>query len=229
MTMATEGEGRSGARTPRREAWGLLAGLVYPPRVPRASPAELGRDGRRCLRRPARSSSEPQTMGDDGRRSCTATPPTSPASSTASKQKGLAERRARAEHDRRVKLIALTAEGRRLRARVAARDAASRPAWLRGPRSAADQRALLDDPRTRLLAAAATRSGTVKTNWLPISWVSFYNLLTAGEGPPTLTPFGDEPLGSRYGVRPFQPHWERNEGPDSQRRWEAPGPAKSER
>jgi DNA-binding MarR family transcriptional regulator len=55
--------------------------------------------------------------------------------------RGLAERTA-SPGDRRVKLIALTAEGRRLRARLM-REARKPPAWLEGL-SAADQRTLRD-------------------------------------------------------------------------------------
>jgi DNA-binding MarR family transcriptional regulator len=54
--------------------------------------------------------------------------------------KGLAERRP-SERDRRVKLVALTAEGRRMRAKLD-REMRKPPQWLRDL-SAADQRALL--------------------------------------------------------------------------------------
>jgi DNA-binding MarR family transcriptional regulator len=54
--------------------------------------------------------------------------------------KGLAERRP-SEGDRRVKLVALTAEGRRLRSKFD-REMRKPPQWLRDL-SAADQRALL--------------------------------------------------------------------------------------
>jgi len=56
-------------------------------------------------------------------------------------ERGLA-RRTPSESDRRVKLIALTADGRRLRARLM-RAVEQPPPWLDGM-SAADQRALLD-------------------------------------------------------------------------------------
>ena len=55
--------------------------------------------------------------------------------------RGLAERTA-SPGDRRVKLIALTAEGRRLRARLM-REARKPPAWLQAL-SVADQRTLRD-------------------------------------------------------------------------------------
>lgn len=56
-------------------------------------------------------------------------------------EKGLATRRPD-ERDRRVKLIALTAEGRRVRARLM-RAVEKPPAWIEGL-SEADQRALRD-------------------------------------------------------------------------------------
>jgi DNA-binding MarR family transcriptional regulator len=65
-------------------------------------------------------------------------------------ERDFAERRP-AEHDRRVKLIALTVEGRRLRTRLV-REIERPPEWLSGL-SAADQGALRD-----LLRRAAGRS-----------------------------------------------------------------------
>ena len=70
-------------------------------------------------------------------------------------ERGLA-RRTTSEGDRRVKLIALTADGRRLRARLM-RAVEKPPPWLDGM-SAADQRALRDLLGRATAAAPETHS-----------------------------------------------------------------------
>ncbi len=119
-----------------REAWGLLAGLVYPPRfleIARGlgvTPPLLGA---------LHFLAEPQTMGAMADfLHCDPSNVTGIVDGL--EAKGLAERRP-AERDRRVKLVELTAEGRRLRAKIT-RETAKPPQWLRDL-SAADQRALL--------------------------------------------------------------------------------------
>ncbi|MBA3867410.1 MAG: MarR family transcriptional regulator [Solirubrobacterales bacterium] len=120
-----------------REAWALLAGLVYPPHfldVSRRlglSPLALGA---------IRFLDEPRTMSAiAGLLHCDPSNVTGIVDGL--EEKGLATRLP-AEHDRRVKLIALSAEGRRLRGRVD-RELRKPPAWLEGL-SAADQRTLRD-------------------------------------------------------------------------------------
>ena len=122
---------------PAGEAWGLLAQLVYPP--PFLSIArELGL-------RPAsfgtlRALGEPRTMSEIATvLHCDNSNVTGIVDGL--EERGLAARTASAQ-DRRVKLIALTAEGRRVRARLT-RAVEKPPAWLVGM-SAADQRALRD-------------------------------------------------------------------------------------
>ncbi len=120
-----------------REAWDLLASLVYPPPfLPIAR--ELG------LRPPAfgtlRLLDEPRTMSE------IAAVLHCDNSNVTGIVDGLEERglvvRQPSEEDRRVKLIALTAEGRRVRARLM-RAVEKPPAWLTRL-SAADQRTLRD-------------------------------------------------------------------------------------
>jgi DNA-binding MarR family transcriptional regulator len=129
---AASGEGEDTAR----EAWGLLAGLVYPPRflaIARrlgVTPPTIGA---------LHFLAEPQTMGAMADfLHCDPSNVTGIVDGL--EAKGLAERRP-AEHDRRVKLVALTAEGRRLRAKLQ-RETRKPPEWLRDL-SPADQRALL--------------------------------------------------------------------------------------
>ncbi len=121
---------------PAREAWGLLAGLVYPPRF-----LEIAR--RLGVTPPAIGAlhflEEPQTMGAMAD-FLHCDPSNITGIVDGLEAKGLAERRP-AEHDRRVKLVALTADGRRLRAKLL-RETQKPPEWLRDL-SAADQRALL--------------------------------------------------------------------------------------
>ena len=120
-----------------REAWKLLVGLVYPPRFLEIArklgltPAGLGA---------VRLLDEPRTMGEIATfLHCDPSNVTGIVDGL--EEKGLAERRP-AEHDRRVKLIALTTEGRRTRARLV-REIERPPEWLE-ELSATDQRALRD-------------------------------------------------------------------------------------
>lgn len=120
-----------------REAWGLLAGLVYPPPfLPIAR--DLG------LRPPAfgtlRVLDRPRTMSEVADLlHCDNSNVTGIVDVL--EEKGLAVRRP-SEQDRRVKLIGLTAEGSRLRGRLV-RAVERPPEWLRRL-SEADQRALRD-------------------------------------------------------------------------------------
>jgi MarR family transcriptional regulator, organic hydroperoxide resistance regulator len=118
-----------------REAWRLLAGLVYPPRfleIARGlglTPAGLGA---------VRFLDEPRTMSEvAGFLNCDPSNVTGIVDGL--EERGLARRRP-GERDRRVKLIELTAEGRRTRARLI-RAVERPPEWLQGL-SAEDQRAL---------------------------------------------------------------------------------------
>jgi DNA-binding MarR family transcriptional regulator len=120
-----------------REAWGLLAGLVYPPRfleIARkigVSPAGLGA---------LRHLEEPRTMSEiAGYLHCDPSNVTGIVDGL--EEKGLAERRP-SEGDRRVKLIELTAAGRRTRGRLIG-EMAKPPAWLQAL-SEKDQRTLRD-------------------------------------------------------------------------------------
>ncbi len=119
------------------EAWDLLASLVYPPPF-LAIAQESGL-------RPAtfgalRVLDEPRTMSEiAGFLRCDNSNVTGIVDGL--EARGLAERTA-SPGDRRVKLIALTAEGRRLRARLM-REARKPPAWLKSL-SPADQRTLRD-------------------------------------------------------------------------------------
>lgn len=107
-----------------REAWGLLAGLVYPPPFLAAA--------RRLDLRPAafgtlRALDRPRTMSEIAAvLHCDNSNVTGIVDVL--EERGLAERRL-SEADRRVKLIALTAEGRRVRARLK-RAVEKPPAWL---------------------------------------------------------------------------------------------------
>jgi DNA-binding MarR family transcriptional regulator len=129
-----------------REAWGLLASLVYPPRfldVARdlgLTPATLGALARL---------DGPRTMGEIAEL-LRCDPSNVTGIADALEARGLARRRP-SEADRRVKAIELTAEGERMRQKVMA-ELSEPPEWLRGL-SAADQRALRDLLRR---AAAAT-------------------------------------------------------------------------
>jgi DNA-binding MarR family transcriptional regulator len=129
--------GRAPAADTAREAWGLLAGLVYPPpflgiaRELGLRPAAFG--ALRMLDRP-RTMSEVATVLHCDNSNVTGIV-------DVLEERGLATRQP-SEADRRVKLIALTAEGRRVRARLT-RAAEKPPAWIEGL-SAADRRTLRD-------------------------------------------------------------------------------------
>lgn len=136
----------AGAKDPAGEAWGLLAQLVYPPPfLPIAR--ELGL-------RPAsfgtlRLLDEPRTMSEIAAvLHCDNSNVTGIVDGL--EERGLAVRTA-SEQDRRVKLIALTAEGRRVRARLM-RAVEKPPAWLTRL-AAADQRTLRDLLRRASAAA----------------------------------------------------------------------------
>jgi DNA-binding MarR family transcriptional regulator len=125
------------AGDPAREAWGLLVGLVYPPpflaiaRELGLRPASFG--ALRMLDRPRAMSEIAAVLHCDN-------------SNVTGIVDGLEEKalvtRQPAEHDRRVKLIALTAEGRRVRTRLT-RAVEKPPAWVESL-STVDQRALRD-------------------------------------------------------------------------------------
>ncbi len=130
-----------------REAWRLLADLVYPPPF-LAAARELGLrpsafGALRALDRPRTMSEVAAVLHCDN-------------SNVTGIVDGLEERglatRQPSETDRRVKLIALTAEGRRVRARLM-KAVEAPPAWLRAL-PARDQRALRD-----LLERAAAVAG----------------------------------------------------------------------
>jgi DNA-binding MarR family transcriptional regulator len=123
--------------TPAREAWGRLARLVYPPpflavaRKLNLRPASLGA---------LRTLDEPRAMGEIARfLHCDSSNVTGIVDGL--EERGLV-RREPSPKDRRVKLIALTAEGRRARARLM-KEVETPPAWLVSL-SAADQRALAE-------------------------------------------------------------------------------------
>jgi DNA-binding MarR family transcriptional regulator len=120
-----------------REAWRLLAGLVYPPPF-LAIARELGL-------RPAsfgalRTLDRPRTMSEIAAvLHCDNSNVTGIVDGL--EEKGLATRRP-SETDRRVKLIALTAEGRKVRG-VLTRAIEKPPAWVEGL-SEADRRAMVE-------------------------------------------------------------------------------------
>lgn len=120
-----------------REAWGLLSGLVYPP--PFAAIArEL--DLRPAAFGTLRMLDEPRTMSEVAAAlQCDNSNVTGIVDSL--EQKGLARRRP-AAGDRRVKLIELTAEGRRVHTRLQ-RAFTKPPQWV-ADLSERDRRALRD-------------------------------------------------------------------------------------
>jgi DNA-binding MarR family transcriptional regulator len=135
-TQTKEGSSPAASST-AGEAWDVLASLVYPPPF-LAIAQESGL-------RPAafgalRVLDQPRTMSEiaDFLR-CDNSNVTGIVDGL--EARGLAERTA-SPGDRRIKLIALTAEGRRLRSRLM-REARKPPAWLKSL-SAADQRTLRD-------------------------------------------------------------------------------------
>jgi DNA-binding MarR family transcriptional regulator len=130
-----------------REAWRLLVGLVYPPRfLEIARKLGLTPPGLGALK----LLDQPRTMSElAGFLHCDPSNVTGIVDGL--EEKGLAERRP-SENDRRVKLIDLTAEGRRLRTRLT-REIEKPPAWME-TLTEADQRALRD-----LLRRAAGTTG----------------------------------------------------------------------
>jgi DNA-binding MarR family transcriptional regulator len=139
MSKTTEKKGKpsAAADSTAGEAWEVLASLVYPPPF-LAIAQESGL-------RPAafgalRVLDEPRAMSEIAAfLRCDNSNVTGIVDGL--EARGLAERTP-APGDRRVKLIALTAEGRRLRARLM-REARKPPAWLKSL-SPADQRTLRD-------------------------------------------------------------------------------------
>jgi len=125
------------AGAPDREAWALLSSLVYPP--PFAAIArEL--DLRPAAFGTLRMLDQPRTMSEVASAlQCDNSNVTGIVDSL--EEKGLAQRRA-SEEDRRVKLIELTKEGRRIHTRLA-KAFATPPAWV-DSLSVADQQALRD-------------------------------------------------------------------------------------
>jgi len=119
------------------EAWGLLASLVYPPRfldIARdlgLTPAILGALARL---------EQPRTMGEIAEM-LRCDPSNVTGIADALEERGLAHRRP-SEADRRVKALALTAKGEKMRTRVIA-ELSEPPDWLRDL-SAKDQRTLRD-------------------------------------------------------------------------------------
>lgn len=126
-----------GAEGTAREAWGLLAGLVYPPPFLAAArdlglrPASLG--ALRLLDKPRTMSEVADFLHCDNSNVTGIV--------DGLEEKGLATRLPD-ERDRRVKLIALTAEGRRVRTRLM-RAVEKPPTWIEGL-SEADRRSLRD-------------------------------------------------------------------------------------
>jgi DNA-binding MarR family transcriptional regulator len=128
--------GEQGAQTDlAREAWGMLAALVYPPRfldIARKlglTPATLGALARL---------EEPRTMGEIAEL-LRCDPSNVTGIADALEERGLGRRRP-STLDRRVKVIELTAKGERMRERVIA-ELSVPPGWLQAL-SPADQRAL---------------------------------------------------------------------------------------
>lgn len=119
------------------EAWGLLVPLVYPPRFVEIA-QELGVTP--PLLGALRFLEQPQTMGRMAEL-LHCDPSNVTGIVDALEDRDLATRRPSTE-DRRVKVIELTAAGRKLRAR-AAREMFKPPDWIKGL-SPADQRALRD-------------------------------------------------------------------------------------
>jgi DNA-binding MarR family transcriptional regulator len=149
MTKATRANGgRRGTGASAREAWGLLAGLVYPPPF-LAAARELG------LRPPAfgalRALDRPRTMSELAAvLHCDNSNVTGIVDGL--EEKGLATREP-SPGDRRVKLTALTAEGRNVRGRLI-KAVEKPPDWVERL-SASDRKALVEI----LERAAADRRG----------------------------------------------------------------------
>jgi DNA-binding MarR family transcriptional regulator len=135
-----------------REAWKLMVGLVYPPRwlaIARKlglTPAGLGA---------VRLLDEPRTMGEIANfLHCDPSNVTGIVDNL--EEKGMAERRPSPE-DRRVKLIELTAAGRRVRGRLI-REIERPPEWMEAL-SDADQRTLRDLLRRAVETTSGPPSG----------------------------------------------------------------------
>jgi DNA-binding MarR family transcriptional regulator len=136
--MAAEGRRRSTAATGLAdEAWGLLVPLVYPPRFLEiahqlgVTPPLLG--ALRFLEQPQAMGRMAELLHCD--------PSNVTGIVDALEERGLAERNPSPD-DRRVKVVELTAAGRRLRAR-ASEEMRKAPAWIESL-SKADQRTLRD-------------------------------------------------------------------------------------
>jgi MarR family transcriptional regulator, organic hydroperoxide resistance regulator len=147
--MAKPGKiGGNGAMDVSHEAWNLLSGLVYPPPF-----AALARelDLRPAAFGTLRMLDRPRTMSEVAAAlQCDNSNVTGIVDNL--EEKGLAQRRSSAD-DRRVKLIELTAEGRRVQARLS-KAFATPPPWVEAL-SERDQRALRDVLRR----AVETRDG----------------------------------------------------------------------
>ncbi len=131
------GAGAKAQRGVDYEAWGLLASLVYPPRL-----IDIARD---LGLTPATLSAvvrlgEPRTMGEIAEQ-LRCDPSNVTGIADALEARGLARRRP-SEADRRVKALELTAKGERLRQRALG-ELSEPPDWLRSL-STNDQRALRD-------------------------------------------------------------------------------------
>jgi DNA-binding MarR family transcriptional regulator len=139
------GEAQAGDDRAAHDAWGLLSSLVYPP--PFATIArEL--DLRPAAYGTLRMLDRPRTMSEvAGALQCDNSNVTGIVDSL--EEKGLARRRP-SEEDRRVKLIELTREGRRVHARLS-KAFATPPEWV-DSLPAADQRALRDILRKAVAA-----------------------------------------------------------------------------
>ena len=142
MSKTTEKTEKKGApsapaSSTASEAWDVLASLVYPPpflAIAQESGLRPATFGALRVLDQARTMSEIAALLRCDNSNVTGIV-------DGLEARGLAERTA-SPGDRRVKLIALTAEGRRLRARLM-REARKPPAWLKDL-SAADQRTLRD-------------------------------------------------------------------------------------
>jgi DNA-binding MarR family transcriptional regulator len=139
MSKTTEKKGAPSApaSSTASETWDVLASLVYPPpflAIAQESGLRPATFGALRVLDQARTMSEIAALLRCDNSNVTGIV-------DGLEARGLAERTA-SPGDRRVKLIALTAEGRRLRARLM-REARKPPAWLKNL-SAADQRTLRD-------------------------------------------------------------------------------------
>jgi DNA-binding MarR family transcriptional regulator len=147
MKAGKGSEARRSSSGAAHAAWGLLSSLVYPPPF-----AALARelDLRPAAFGTLRLLHEPRTMSEVAAAlQCDNSNVTGIVDSL--EQKGLAQRRP-SEEDRRVKLIELTPQGRRVHARLA-RAFAKPPAWVTAL-SLQDQEALRD-----ILGRAAASRG----------------------------------------------------------------------